>query len=39
MNSEKKLLQGGKFIFVERGETDVKGKGKMKTYFLERAVP
>ncbi|MBI3257931.1 MAG: tetratricopeptide repeat protein [Ignavibacteriae bacterium] len=33
-----KSLQDSKFTFIERGETDIKGKGKMKTYFLERAV-
>lgn len=25
----------GKFTFTERGETEIKGKGKMRTYFLE----
>jgi hypothetical protein len=24
----------GKFVFEERGEIDIKGKGRMKTYFL-----
>jgi class 3 adenylate cyclase len=26
---------GNEFTFIERGEMDIKGKGKMKTYFLE----
>ena len=28
------LKKGGGFKFIPRGEIDVKGKGKMSTYFL-----
>ncbi|MBX7153426.1 MAG: adenylate/guanylate cyclase domain-containing protein [Candidatus Kapaibacterium sp.] len=32
-----KALGNSSFHFIERGEMDIKGKGTMKTYFLERA--
>jgi hypothetical protein len=28
--------EAGGFVFHERGEIEIKGKGKMRTYFLEK---
>ena len=36
LSKGKGLKTNIKFIFEPRGEMEVKGKGKMKTYFLER---
>ena len=33
----REALRGSRFAFEERGEIDVKGKGRMKTFLLGRA--
>ena len=36
VSEEFRKSTGNNFVFTERGEMDIKGKGKMKTYFLEQ---